>query len=213
MSSFFKNTPLTIGKDLKAEERFDKFTLDDFVSSRGENFAREGTPPEENQKSENFVWLEQGDHKGITIVKKNTVLVGQPGAKFTAPVIIKSGGYAIFTNCFFEQTKVTAEVLVTINEGGRAIFQNCVFKRFPKGDTERLGQVTNTSCYIALNTTINGETLGSATGCIWFEESDSNATSVIHNKGTGNGDFFIVTSLNATTKVFGVAATTGNLIL
>ena len=202
-----------MGKDLKADERFDKFTLDDFVSSRGENFARAGTPPEEKQKSENFVWLEQGDHKGITVVKKNTVLVGQPGAKFTAPVIINSGGYAIFTNCYFEQTKDTAETLVTINEGGRAIFQNCVFKRFPKGDTERLGQVSNTSSYIALNTTIMGETLGSATGCIWFEESDSNALSVIVNIGTATGVFFIVTSLNATTKAFGVAATTGNLTI
>jgi hypothetical protein len=208
-----KNTPLTMGKNLDASKRFDKFTLDDFVSSRGENFARAGTPPEESQKSENFVWLEQGDHKGITIVKKNTVLVGQPGAKFTAPVIVMSGGYAIFTNCYFEQTKDTAETLVTINQGGRAIFQNCVFKRFPKGDTERLGQVSNTSCYIALNTTINGETLGSATGCIWFEESDSNAVSVIDNKGSGNGNFFIGQSLNATTKVFGVAGTTGNLTL
>ena len=44
--------------------------MDDVVKSRGTNFFRDGTAATETQESENFMYLEEGDHKGITSTKK-----------------------------------------------------------------------------------------------------------------------------------------------
>ncbi len=202
-----KNTKILEDRELDAKERINRFLFDDMVKGRGTNFAREGTAPQETKESENFILLQEGDHKGIQIVKKQTVLMGQAGAKFTAPVIIQNGGSAIFSGCYFEQTPQNTDFLVKIQEGGRAIFNNCVFKRFDVKNKEKVGKPAANACYIALETSLLGENLGIITNCVFREDAPSGASQVVNNVGTAGGTIEFYLSINQTGLVIGVPST------
>lgn len=202
-----KNTKILEDRELDAKERINRFLFDDIVKSRGTNFAREGTAPQETKESENFILLQEGDHKGIQVVKKQTVLMGQAGAKFTAPVIIQNGGSAIFTGCYFEQTTQNTDFLVKIQEGGRAIFNNCVFKRFDVKNKEKVGKPAANSCYIALETSVLGENLGIVTNCVFREDAYSGAFQVVNNVGVAGGTMEFFLSINQTGLALGVPST------
>ena len=202
-----KNTKILEDRELDAKERINRFLFDDMVKSRGTNFAREGTAPQETKESENFILLQEGDHKGIQVVKKQTVLMGQAGAKFTAPVIIQNGGSAIFTGCYFEQTTQNTDFLVKIQEGGRAIFHNCVFKRFDVKNKEKVGKPAANACYIALETSVLGENLAIVTNCVFREDAPSGASQVVNNTGTAAGTMEFYLSINQTGLPLGVPST------
>ena len=204
-----KNTQLLEDINLSAKERIDRFVMDDLFKSRGENFFRKGTPPEEQQIIDNFLKLEEGDHKGNTFAKDGTIIVGNSGAKFTAPVVVSAGCSIAFVNMVFEQTKENTEALVTINSGGRAVFQNCYFRRFPKTDREKVGTPSATASYIQLNTITPAEEMATFTGCIFFESADSGATAVVTNIGAAAGTTFVGYSINKTSKPMGAATLVG----
>ena len=202
-----KNTKLLEDRELSLKDRVDRFLMDDLVQSRGTNFLRQGSAPQETKESENFILLQEGDHKGIQVIKKQTVLMGQAGAKFTAPVIIENGGSAIFTGCYFEQTTQNTDFLVKIQEGGRAIFHNCVFKRFDVKNKEKVGKPAANACYIALETSVLGENLAIVTNCIFREDAPSGASQVVNNTGTAVGTMEFYLSINQTGLVLGVPST------
>ena len=203
------NTQLLEDSKLEGKERLDRLTFDDLFKSRGDNFFRDGTPPEEGQISDNFLKLEQGDHKGNTFTKDGTIIIGQSGAKFTSPVVVSKGCSIAFVNMVFEQTKENTEALVTINTGGRAVFQNCYFRRFPKTDRDKVGNPSATSAYIQLNTATGGEQMATFSGCIFFESADSGAAAVVSNIGTAAGTTFVGYSINKTGKGMGAATLVG----
>lgn len=204
-----KNTQLLEDINLSGKERIDRFIMDDLFKSRGENFFRKGTPPEEQQIIDNFLKLEEGDHKGNTFAKDGTIIIGNSGAKFTAPVVVSANCSIAFINMVFEQTKQNTEALVTIKEGGKAVFQNCYFRRFPKTDKDKVGNPTATSSYVALDTTVIGEQLATFTGCIFFESADSNAVSVVNNIGAAAGTTFMGYSINKSGKPLGAVTAVG----
>jgi len=198
--------------DLERADRLDRAQLGDLFDSRGSNFFRKGTAPLESKISENFIFLEEGDHKGMTVSKKQTIVIGKPGAMFTSPVIVENGGSVIFQNCYFEQTPNNTERLALIKEGGRAVFQNCIFKKFDSNNKEKVGTPTVTSSYISLETSIFNEDMATFTGCIFREDAVSNAVSVVTNIGTSTGKVYISYSINQTGIAFGAAVTSlGNL--
>jgi len=207
-----KNTQLLEDGNLSAKSRIDRFLFDDLFKSRGDNFFRDGTPPEEEQIVDNFLKLEQGDHKGNTFTKDGTIIIGESGAKFTAPVVVSAGCSIAFVNMVFEQTKENTEALVTINSGGRAVFQNCYFRRFPKTDREKVGTPSATASYIQLNTAIAAEQMATFTGCIFFESADSGATAVVTNIGTAVGTTFVGYSINKTATPMGAATLVGVIV-
>lgn len=199
-------------RELDRVGRLDRSQLEDLFDSRGENFFRKGTAPIETKTSENFMLLEEGDHKGMSISNKQTVVVGKPGAKFTSLVTIETGGSAIFQNCYFEQTPANTERLVLVKEGGRAVFQNCVFKKFDRNNKEKVGSPTTASSYLSLETSVLNEDMLTMVGCIFREDANSNATSVVTNIGTSTGKAYISYSINQSGSVFGAAVTAlGNL--
>lgn len=198
-------------RELDRKQRLDDSNFLDLFRDRGENFVRGGTPPVEEKNSDNYFYLLEGEHKNITVAKKQTFLVGKPGATFSAPVIINNGGSAIFVNCVFLQTDKNNSALVTIKEGGRAVFQNCIFKRFSKTNKELVGEVPANSAYIALDTTVAAEELATAVGCIFREDADSNASNVVNNIGAAAGTMFIAYSINQTGLPIGAATATGTI--
>jgi len=190
-----KNTPILENRNLGREGRIDRYVVDDLIRSRGQNFYREGEAPQESKQSENFIYLEEGDHFGITITKKQTVIIGKAGAYFTSPVIIDAGASAIFVGCHFEQTQKNTNALVQINEGGRAVFENCTFRRFGLNKAKYGTPIVNAG-YVALNTTILGEQMVVMTGCSFFEDTPSGAANVVTQFGSAVGSSFISYSIN-----------------
>ena len=197
-----KNTRLFLDPKYSKEELLDNISIDTSLDTDaffGPTVSA-NDPIQLTKNKNNSIYLAVGDHKGFTSNKLGTVINGSAGSYFTAPVVCENGSTTLFINCTFIQTPANSNGLVELKEGSRTIFQHCTFIRLDKKDKVNAGEINPSTCsFVQLNTSIAGELLFTAEGCVFISEADSGANALFWDTGTAAGAGFMLLTINKTT--------------